>query len=150
MSSYVSPTALREIKADDLVDGLDLVNRNYRADASFLNKLNKLVFFYGMSFNCQFWNGTKHISHRLECSPSCFMFFANKSNIRQKMIHYPSDGVKFEPISINNKYSEDGDERLFKNIFQTTTGLNFTFTSESKQCFSDEGETWSTFYIYVY
>ena len=149
MSSNVSPT--REITADDLVDGLDLVNKNYRADASFLNKLNKLVFFFGMSFNCQLWNGTKTITHTLSTlMPSSFMFFANKSNTRpttSNMKHYSSDGPQFAPVG--KKYSEDGigDERLFKNIFQTTTGLNFTFTNESQQCFSVEGETWQTFYI---
>ena len=130
----------------------DLVNRNYRADASFLNKLNKLVFFQGLAFKCSLWNGTNYIYHSLFCNTptSCYMFFANKINVRPKIMYHYQDGERLP--SVGNKYSEDGigDERLFKNIFQTATGLNFTFTNESKQCISAEGETWSTFYIELY
>ena len=147
---------VRELKADDLEEGLDITYASYRAHTSFLNKLEKLIHFDVISLACD-RGGLRYtlISKMGDMSNNYYDFlpiryFTGNTDIRPGEATMSRIG-NFEGTE-DGKYSKEGvdvEERTFKDIFYDGYDKKFTFTNESKLCFSDKEDDNALFAIMV-
>ena len=138
---------VRELKADDLEDGLDLTYASYRAHTSFLNKLEKLIHFDVIGLACD-RDDLRYtlISKMGDMSNNYYDFlpiryFTGNTDTRPGEATMSRKG-NFEDTE-DGKYSKEGvdvEERTFKDIYYRENGEKFTFTNESKLCVSENDE----------
>ena len=154
ISSIVSETDYRKIGAEQLVDGLDMHSTNFRGSTSLFQELAKLINFDVIEFQCQHRNssGTFHYCFGNKIYLNVAKYFANDSNTRPRMSSFYSQSEMIGLSPVENLLSDEGinpEERVYKNIFRTTDGLNLTFADDSKQCFSAPGDDgqWDYFQV---
>ena len=144
-------TSVRELKAEDLMDGLDLTVGHFRAHTSFLNKLEKLIHFDEIRFSCAFindltsyWHELKNIKIAVQDNFNAFNYFTGNSNDRpsSNVMSLGTNQKDFTVDPIDRRFSSEGidyEERTFKNVLLNNNGHHLTFTNETKQCFYNEG-----------
>jgi len=154
MSFHVSQTSFRPIKDTDLEDGLNLYSRNYRADSTFLNKLDKLIFLRNIAFYCRHWNGTHNVNYRLGGGSEAYNFFALKSDQRptSNSMTLTSDVGSTDFTLADGKYSNPSvsdEKRLVREIFVTGGGFKLDIMTESRVCFYDVN-SWIQYFVEVW
>ena len=147
---------VRELKADDLDDGLDLTYPSYRAHTLFLNKLEKLIHFDVIVFGCD--RGDLRytlISKMGDMSNNYYDFlpiryFTGNTDTRPDKVTMGLEGSSVRPLR-DEKYSIEDievEERTFKDIYNGRVE-KFTFTNESKLCFSRKEDDYVFFTVRI-
>ena len=149
---------VRELKAVDLVDGLDLTSETqYRAHASFLEALEKLIQFDFMYWTCSRQSIQYQISNKGNQNKGNYydavQYFTGRSNNR--LLYTSTDREHSEPFSLFDPVPLDGmlsdadvpvEERPFN--FVIKGDKNLIFTDSTKQCYGNNGD-WDWFALTV-
>ena len=141
-----------DLKSEDLVDGLDLVNgADRRAHTSFLQAFEKLIQFDQIRFKC--WRRINGNDYYAEIRPTVGNMNSQYQTLSYFIGEYESRPAKgrffaYSDIPeyswswIDNKSSDSNlqsEERPYKNLVLGQNGFNFTFEPDSQQCFREEG-----------
>ena len=143
-------TNVRELRAQDFADGLDISAASFRAHTSFLEALDKVIPIDRYIFTCmrnsdgKWYDLATSLTNGLSYYQTVDYYTAktNKEPVQDFMIlNSNAPGVQLN--CPNGKTSDPNisvEERPFKNLVLDLNGSNFTYTNESKQCFGDEGD----------
>ncbi|XP_066920368.1 uncharacterized protein [Clytia hemisphaerica] len=153
-----SNSEIRDLSDIDLVDGLDLTNGLFRAKASFLNNLQKLIYFDKIYFRCSQTNGgaTYSFVNRIVNDLVNYRqakYFTGDNYWKPVVTHWAwvpnSLGYTWDPEDgkLSTRSSVLKEDRPFKNVVIGNDGKHFTFSDDQpKQCF---GNVWDWFKIEV-
>ena len=153
----------KEITGQNLTDGLAMTEGNFRAHTSFVNLLHKLWQFDDIKFSCLTSTGASYnINNRVYRATSAndLRYFTGEGNERPAIedwfygrshIYGGNDFAVSDTLqTTSGKMSSANvtvEERLYKDIIVDFNGY-MTFTEDSKQCLSTEGD-WKEFALYI-
>ncbi|XP_066917974.1 uncharacterized protein [Clytia hemisphaerica] len=147
------PSPIRELFAEDLEDGLNIYDGNFRAHPSFASKLEKLIRFDFLKFKCQKTGvgfEVKIKSFKLHECYNVMFYFLGEATIADSSKYCLRGNYKYTS-ALYNEWPTKGvpaDLRLFKDILIKDDSTKMTFTNDSMQCFGDEG-TWDFFNLNI-
>jgi len=143
----ITGNGVASLTNDDLEDGLSLTY-NYRAYTSFLTKLEKLIHFDTLKFECVTGNGVKHYFTTNDgasnpCT-SLVRYFANVSPTTPRpSCDYCRDSSFLCSDIKDNRYSSDSvslEMRPLKNVVIRKDNEKMSFVAASKRCFGGHND----------
>ena len=152
LASFIASYApdVRELHAEDFVDGLDISVVSFRAHSSFLQAVDKVIPIDRFIFTClrqsdnMWYDFATSLTNRLDYYQTVDYFMdLNSIQPPQNLMIFNSNVPGVQLNCPNGKASDPNisvEERPFKNLVLDLNGSNFTYTNESKQCFGDEGD----------
>ncbi|XP_066934160.1 uncharacterized protein [Clytia hemisphaerica] len=139
---------IREIKGEDLQDGLDISQvstGSIRVHTSFMKALESLIQFDYILLHCRQKNSS--LAYDLNSAPlfKPFDYFLGLTDDRppkySMAFHAHYGDMVLDPIDgFLSDANVSVDERAFKNIVVNSDGKKFTMSNESMQCFGDDGD----------